>query len=167
MKNGKTEKERDFITEATDMFNDLEDTNSDTVPGMEINGLEGDNADPAMDEDADFMGGEISDLDDLGELEDVGDEEVQSSLQAAADAIQDAAQATGVEISAGGGMDDMEGMEDMEGMDDTLALALAGKGVLSMEDLAEQSIDELMDIEGMNEERACKLIMTARAPWFE
>lgn len=56
---------------------------------------------------------------------------------------------------------------NMEGMDDTLALALAGKGVLSMEDLAEQSIDDLMDIEGMDEERAGKLIMTARAPWFE
>jgi N utilization substance protein A len=36
-----------------------------------------------------------------------------------------------------------------------------------MEELAEQSIDELIDIEGMDEERAGKLIMTARAPWFE
>jgi len=56
---------------------------------------------------------------------------------------------------------------NMEGMDDVLALALAGKGIVSMEDLAEQAIDELMDIEGMDEERAGKLIMTARAPWFE
>jgi N utilization substance protein A len=36
-----------------------------------------------------------------------------------------------------------------------------------MEDLAEQSIDELMEIDGMEEEKAGKLIMTARAPWFE
>jgi len=35
-----------------------------------------------------------------------------------------------------------------------------------MEDLAEQSVDELMEIEDMDEERAAKLIMTARAPWF-
>lgn len=56
---------------------------------------------------------------------------------------------------------------NMEGMDDVLALSLAAKGILSMEDLAEQSIDDLMDIEGMEEERAGKLIMTARAPWFE
>lgn len=56
---------------------------------------------------------------------------------------------------------------NMEGMDDALAMALAGKGILNMEDLAEQSIDDLMDIEGMDEERAGKLIMTARAPWFE
>jgi N utilization substance protein A len=54
----------------------------------------------------------------------------------------------------------------MEGMDDTLAMSLAGKGILNMEDLAEQSIDDLMDIDGMSEERAGKLIMTARAPWF-
>jgi transcription termination/antitermination protein NusA len=56
---------------------------------------------------------------------------------------------------------------NMEGMDDVLALSLAAKGILNMEDLAEQSIDELMDIDGMDEVRAGKLIMTARAPWFE
>lgn len=56
---------------------------------------------------------------------------------------------------------------NMDGMDDKLALALAKKEILNMEDLAEQSIDELMDIEGMDEERAGQLIMTARAPWFE
>lgn len=55
---------------------------------------------------------------------------------------------------------------NMEGMDETLAMSLAGKGILNMEDLAEQSIDDLMDIDGMSEERAGKLIMTARAPWF-
>jgi N utilization substance protein A len=55
----------------------------------------------------------------------------------------------------------------MEGMDGKLALELAKKGILNMEELAEQSVDELIDIEGMDEERAGKLIMTARAPWFE
>lgn len=60
-----------------------------------------------------------------------------------------------------------EDLLTMDGMDETLALALAKIGVLSMEDLAEQAVDELMDIEGMDEERAGKLIMTARAPWFE
>ena len=54
----------------------------------------------------------------------------------------------------------------MEGIDSKLALALAGIGVKTMEDLAEQSIDDLMQIEEMDEERAGKLIMTARAPWF-
>ena len=35
-----------------------------------------------------------------------------------------------------------------------------------MEDLAEQAVDDLMDIDDMDEEKAAALIMTARAPWF-
>jgi len=60
-----------------------------------------------------------------------------------------------------------EDLLSMEGMDEELAYALASKGVVTMEDLAEQSIDDLMEIDDMDEERAGKLIMTARAPWFE
>jgi len=55
----------------------------------------------------------------------------------------------------------------MEGMDDALAHQLAARGAITMEDLAECAIDELMEIDGMDEERAGQLIMTARAPWFE
>ncbi|MEW8014012.1 MAG: transcription termination factor NusA [Candidatus Sedimenticola endophacoides] len=64
---------------------------------------------------------------------------------------------------------DVEPAEDllgMEGMDRATAYQLAGIGVATMEDLAEQSVDELMEIEGMDEGRAARLIMTARAPWF-
>ena len=59
-----------------------------------------------------------------------------------------------------------EDLLTMDGMDMELANELALKGVCSMEDLAEQSVDELMEIEGMDEARASELIMTARAPWF-
>ena len=55
---------------------------------------------------------------------------------------------------------------NMEGVDETLANQLASRGVVSMEDLAEQSVDELLDIDGMDEERAAALIMKAREPWF-
>jgi len=55
----------------------------------------------------------------------------------------------------------------MDGMDKHLALVLASKGISTMEDLAEQSIDDLLDIEDMTEEKAADLIMTARKPWFE
>ena len=55
----------------------------------------------------------------------------------------------------------------MEGMEEELAFILANRGIVTMDDLAEQSVDELMEIEGMTEERAGRLIMTARAPWFE
>ncbi|MFT7389007.1 MAG: N utilization substance protein A [Candidatus Endobugula sp.] len=54
----------------------------------------------------------------------------------------------------------------MEGMDNVLALVLAKRGVITMEDLAEQAVDELLDIDGMTEERAAALIMKAREPWF-
>jgi N utilization substance protein A len=59
-----------------------------------------------------------------------------------------------------------EDLLGMEGMDKHLALVLASKGILSMEDLAEQSVDDLLEVEGMDEEKAGKLIMTAREPWF-
>ena len=55
---------------------------------------------------------------------------------------------------------------DMEGMDLELAYKLTSLGVVTMEDLAEQSVDELMQLDGMDEDSAAKLIMTARAPWF-
>ena len=67
----------------------------------------------------------------------------------------------------------LEGVEpaadllEMEGMDPELAYEMASRGIVTMEDLAEQDIDSLMEIEGMDETRAGELIMTARAPWFE
>ena len=60
-----------------------------------------------------------------------------------------------------------EDLLNMEGMDKHLALVLASKGICTMEDLAEQAIDDLLDVEGMTEEKAGELIMTARKPWFE
>ena len=60
-----------------------------------------------------------------------------------------------------------EDLLNMESMDRHTAFQLAAKGIITMEDLAEQSVDELMDIDGMTEERAAELIMIARKPWFE
>lgn len=60
-----------------------------------------------------------------------------------------------------------EDLLNMDGMDRHLAFVLASRGVITMEDLAEQSVDDLTDIEELNDERAAQLIMTARAPWFE
>ena len=54
----------------------------------------------------------------------------------------------------------------MEGMDEDLAFLLAGKGVRTQEDLAELSVDDLIDMADIDEARAAQLIMTARAPWF-
>ncbi|QSA97592.1 transcription termination factor NusA [Methylococcus sp. EFPC2] len=55
---------------------------------------------------------------------------------------------------------------DMDGMDRELAYKLAAKGVRTLDDLAEQSVDELMEVEGMDEDKAARLIMKARESWF-
>jgi len=55
---------------------------------------------------------------------------------------------------------------EMEGMDDELAHEMAAKGILTMEDLADQAVDDLLGFSGVDEERAGKLIMKAREPWF-
>jgi N utilization substance protein A len=59
-----------------------------------------------------------------------------------------------------------EDLLTMEGMDEHTAQLLASEGITTMEDLAECAVDEIIDFEGIDRERAETLIMTARAPWF-
>jgi N utilization substance protein A len=102
-------------------------------------------------------------LDEISSIQDF-DEEIANELRGRAkDALLTKAIASEEDITKAGIKDDLL---NMEGMDNVLALELSKIEVLSMEDLADQSIDELMEIEGMKEERAGTLIMTARAPWF-
>ncbi|MBK13459.1 MAG: transcription termination/antitermination protein NusA [Porticoccaceae bacterium] len=56
---------------------------------------------------------------------------------------------------------------NMEGMDRGLAHKLAARNIITMEDLAEQAVDDISDIDNLSNQRAAELIMTARAPWFE
>jgi N utilization substance protein A len=51
-------------------------------------------------------------------------------------------------------------------MDEELAYKLSRHGICTMEDLADQSTDELEEVEGIDAEFAAKLIMKAREPWF-
>lgn len=60
-----------------------------------------------------------------------------------------------------------EDLINMEGMDDSTAHALAAMGITTMEDLAEQAVDEIIEIESLTEDRAAQLIMKAREPWFK
>ena len=55
----------------------------------------------------------------------------------------------------------------LEGMDQALASQLAARGICTRDDLAEQAIDDLEGIEDLDNERAGKLIMAARAHWFD
>ena len=64
------------------------------------------------------------------------------------------------------GREPAEDLLTMEGMDRATAFKLAEIDIRTMEDLAEQAVDELLVVEGMDEERAAALIMKAREPWF-
>ncbi|MES2917174.1 MAG: transcription termination factor NusA [Pseudomonadota bacterium] len=66
-----------------------------------------------------------------------------------------------------GSSEPAEDLLNMEGMNRKLAYELAARGIVTMEDLAEQSIDDIADIEGLGEETAGQLIMKAREPWFQ
>ncbi|WP_417760290.1 transcription termination factor NusA [Shewanella sp.] len=60
-----------------------------------------------------------------------------------------------------------EDLLTLPGLERHLAFVLASKGVKTLEDLAEQGIDDLIDIEELTEEKAGELIMAARnICWF-
>ena len=67
-------------------------------------------------------------------------------------------------VSSGGPAEDLL---LLDGMDTELAYGLAAKGVTTREELAELSVDDFTEIMEIDPERAGKLIMTARAIWFE
>jgi N utilization substance protein A len=55
---------------------------------------------------------------------------------------------------------------DLEGMDTALAAKLAQGGVKTRDDLGDLAVDELVELGGIDEERAKALIMKAREHWF-
>lgn len=54
----------------------------------------------------------------------------------------------------------------MEGMSEDLAVEFASRGICTVDDLADQAIDDLMVVPDMDEETAGALIMKARESWF-
>ena len=55
---------------------------------------------------------------------------------------------------------------EMEGMTKELARMLASKGITTVDELAEQSVDELTEINEIDDQQAASLIMKARESWF-
>jgi N utilization substance protein A len=103
----------------------------------------------------------------IGELVDIDefDEDIAEELQGRArDALLTQAIAAEEKLEVN---EPQEDLLALEGMTTELAYELAARGTCTQEDLAELSIDDLTDIEEIDEETAGKLIMTARAPWFE
>jgi N utilization substance protein A len=74
-------------------------------------------------------------------------------------------QAIATEEAAEGGVPS-EDLLSLEGMDEALAKSLAARGIRTREELAEQSIEDLEGIAALDDARAGKLIMAARAHWF-
>lgn len=92
------------------------------------------------------------------------DEDIAEELRARAkDALLTQALASEERLE---GVAPAEDLLQMEGMDPALAVLFAGRGIITMEDLAEQSVDDLSGIEGVDAARAAALIMKAREPWF-
>jgi len=60
-----------------------------------------------------------------------------------------------------------EDLLNLDGLEKHLAYVLASRGVVTLEDLAEQGVDEIADIEELDETKAGELIMAARnICWF-
>jgi N utilization substance protein A len=57
-------------------------------------------------------------------------------------------------------------LRSLEGMDSELAVKLANAGIKTRDDLGDLAVDDLLEISGMDNERAKDLIMKARAHWF-
>jgi len=54
----------------------------------------------------------------------------------------------------------------MDGMTTEIAYALAARGVITIDDLADQATDDISDIDGLGHDKAGQFIMKARESWF-
>ena len=100
----------------------------------------------------------------LASIEEFDDDMVKELRNRARDVLLTQAIASEETLDAGMPADDLL---LLEGMKPDLALALARRGVRTREDLADQAVDDLLDIEGLSSDEAGRLIMKAREIWFE
>jgi N utilization substance protein A len=100
----------------------------------------------------------------LNAIEEFDEEIVKELRNRARDVLLTQAIATEEKIDGAGPAEDLLGVD---GMDQDLAMTLASRGILTREDLAEQAVDDLLEIDGVDAERAGALIMAARKHWFE
>ncbi len=101
-------------------------------------------------------------LEEMLAIEDFDEDIVNALRQRAKDALL-----TKALVSEENSKEPAEDLLSMEGMNRKLAFELAARGIITMEDLAEQAIDDISDIDGVGEEKAAQLIMKAREPWFQ
>ncbi len=102
----------------------------------------------------------ISEMLQIGEFDEELIEELKSRAK---DALLINAISTEEQIEAA---EPAQDLLEMEGMTKELALEMASQGIITMEDLAEQAVDDILDFADIDEERAAQLILKAREPWF-
>ena len=103
-------------------------------------------------------------INELLEIEGLDEEIVEELRTRAKDILATKALAQEESLEGAKPADDLLALEGLEGH---LAFVLASKGVVTLEDLAEQAVDDLLEIEELNEEKAGELIMAARnICWF-
>ncbi|MBY6186300.1 transcription termination factor NusA [Marinobacter hydrocarbonoclasticus] len=103
-------------------------------------------------------------VNELLEIEGLDEETVEALRERAKAALTTRALASEEALD---GAEPAEDLLNLEGMERHLAYVLASRGVVTLEDLADQGIDDLSDIEELSEEKAGDLIMAARnICWF-
>ncbi|AIT09491.1 transcription elongation factor NusA [Candidatus Francisella endociliophora] len=107
----------------------------------------------------------IETLEDLAYLDKEELLEIEGFDEEVVDELQERAKAAVLSQALGG--EPAEDLLNMQGMTEEMAGELAKKGISTMEELAELSVDELLELVTIEEDKATDLIMQARAPWFE
>jgi N utilization substance protein A len=103
-------------------------------------------------------------INELLEIEGLDEEIVEELRTRAKDILATKALAQEESLEGAKPADDLLALEGLEGH---LAFVLASKGIITLEDLAEQAVDDLLEIEELDEKRAAELIMAARnICWF-
>src|ERR1043165_9874135 len=100
----------------------------------------------------------------LNSIEEFDEEIVKELRNRARDVLLTQAIATEEKIDGAGPSEDLLGVD---GMDEDLASVLASRGIVTREDLAEQAVDDLLEIEGVDAERAGGAILAGRKHWFD
>ena len=100
-------------------------------------------------------------VEEMLEIETFDEETVNELRSRARNALLNAALVSEEKLEHG-----IDGLLKLDGMNSELAQVLAANGVNTQEELADLDVDELVEMSGLDGEKANALIMAARAPWF-